>query len=57
MALPSCSSAPWQAIKSIPIRAGIMTDYGDVSYSQASGVQVDVNGQAIAHAVNGDSGK
>lgn len=57
LVLQSCSSTAWQTIQSIPIRAGITGNYGTASYSSKSGVAVDVNANAIEHAVDGGSSK
>lgn len=57
LSLPSCSAAQWSEFKAIPIRAGIISDYGTASYSTTGGVEVDINGNAIEHAIDTTSGK
>lgn len=42
-ALPSCTTAGWQAARSIPIRTCAVTDYGTVCYSSKGGVTVEVD--------------
>ena len=41
--LTSCASLPWVALQSIPLHAGISTDYGRACYSSKSGLTVEVD--------------
>lgn len=42
-ALPSCSPDQRDALKTIPIRTTVVTDYGTVGYSSKSGISVYVD--------------
>ena len=42
-ALPSCSALPWAALQSIPLHAGLTTDYGTAAYSSKSGITIEVD--------------
>ncbi len=44
--LPSCSTATWAALKSIPIHTTVVTDLGAASYSSNSGLSVEVDAQS-----------
>ena len=57
LSLMSCSAASWDTAKSIPVKLGIVSDYGTASYSTNTGADVEVNANAIEHAVESNSGK
>jgi len=44
--LPSCSQSQLDAVKSVPIRSCVITDYGTACYSSKSGLSVTVDAQS-----------
>jgi len=44
--LPSCSPVTWAALKTIPLKSCVVTDYGSACYSSKSGLSVEVDAES-----------
>ena len=48
--LPSCSTdsaaATWAALRSVPIKTCVITDYGSACYSSKGGIEIDVDSES-----------